>query len=210
MRIESGGVVAWRPRALAIDPWTVLRLARYRRRDAAPQAVWDAARAMAARAGSLADPEARLRLVHVIEADRRGVTLAEGASFSGGAVARHVGGAPKAIAFALTLGPAIETEVAALSTAEELLDAYLLDLAGWAGLEAAVRALRGDLVATLPDARVSHRLGPGHLDWPIEEQRALIPLLDGEAPLVQLSEHGVLMPFKSISGLFALGARVAA
>lgn len=203
MRFEPGRVAAWRPHELAVDPWTVLRLARYRRREDAPDAVWEAARAMAARAATLAVPEARLRLVTILDAGADRVVLAEGASFSGAAVARHVAGAGRAVAFALTLGPALETEVTTLG-AEEPLDAYLLDLAGWAGLEAAVRALRHDLMAALPGARVSHRLGPGHLDWPIEEQAALIPLLAGETPLVRLSEHGVLLPFKSISGLFVL------
>jgi len=203
VRLESGDVVAWRPRALAIDPWTVLRLARYRRRDAASPAVWDAARAMADKAGALARAEARLRLVHVLRSAAGRVTLAEGASFSGDAVARHLAGAPRAVAFALTLGPALEAEIAALNEAGEPLDAYLLDLAGWAGLEAAVRSLRHELVLALPDARVSHRLGPGHLDWPIEEQAALIPLVEGAAPPVRLSEHGVLVPFQEIDRLEA-------
>ena len=48
MRLPLDHVVAWQPDRLAIDPWTVLRLARYRRRDEAPAAVWDATRAMTA------------------------------------------------------------------------------------------------------------------------------------------------------------------
>ncbi|MBI3456894.1 MAG: hypothetical protein HY002_14050, partial [Candidatus Rokubacteria bacterium] len=34
----------WQPAPSAIDPWTVLRLSRYRRRDAVPPAIWEAAR----------------------------------------------------------------------------------------------------------------------------------------------------------------------
>jgi hypothetical protein len=204
VRLDPGRVAAWQPRELTVDPWTVLRLARYRQREDAPAAVWSAARAMAARATALAVAEGRLRLVEIVAAAERGVTLAGGPSFSGTAVTRHVSGASRAVLFALTVGPALETEVAALSASDEPLDAYLLDLAGWAALEASVRALRRDVIAALPGARVSHRLGPGHLDWPIEEQAVLIPLLAGESPLVRLSEQGVLLPFKSISGLFAL------
>ena len=106
--------------------------------------------------------------------------------------------------FILTLGPALEAEVIALGERQELLEAYLLDLAGWAGLEVAVRALRRDVMAALPEARVSHRLGPGHRDWPLEEQRELVGLLEGGATPVRLSEHGVLVPFKSISGIFGV------
>ena len=159
---------------------------------------------MAARAEELAAPAARLRLVGVenVAADR--ATLAEGPSFTGHAIARHLAGARGAVAFVLTLGPALEAEVIALGERQEALDAYLLDLAGWAGLEAAVRALRQELARSLPADRVSHRLGPGHRDWPLSEQGLLLSILDEPDAPVRLSEHGVLIPFKSISGLFAL------
>jgi hypothetical protein len=60
------------------------------------------------------------------------------------------------------------------------------------------------VIAAMPGARVSHRLGPGHRDWPLEEQRALVGLFAGGDTPVRLSEHGVLIPFKSISGLFGV------
>lgn len=204
VRLRPDHVEPWRPDRLSVDPWTVLRLARYRRRDDAPPPVWEAARAMAARAQALAEPVAGLRLVRVAGVAGAAVALVEGPRFSGQAVARHLAGAPLAVAFALTLGPALEAEVAALARREDVLEAYLLDLAGWAGLEAAVRLLRQDLGGALPGQRLSHRLGPGHRDWPLEEQAALLGLLETPDPPVRLSPHGVLVPFKSISGLFAV------
>jgi hypothetical protein len=204
VRLDVDTLVGWRPERLAIDPWTVLRLARYRRREAAPAPVWSAARAMATRALELASPAAGLRLVHVAAVSEGRVTLVEGPCFSGLGVARHLAGARRAVAFALTLGGALEAEVTALGEGHELLEAYLLDLAGWAGLEAAVRALRRDLRAALPRARVSHRLGPGHGDWPLVEQQELMRLLEDDAAPVRLSPSGVLVPFKSISGLLAI------
>jgi hypothetical protein len=204
VQLEPDRVLPWRPGRLAVDPWTVLRLARYRRRDEAPAPVWDATRAMATRAGELAAPAAAVRLVRVATVAEGRVCLAEGPCFSGRAVVRHLGGAGQAIAFVLTLGPALEAEVAVLGQRHDLLEAYLLDLAGWAGLEAAVRALRQDLVAALPGAHVSHRLGPGHRDWPLTEQGALLSLFAAAGAPVHLSEHGVLIPFKSISGIFGV------
>jgi hypothetical protein len=204
VQLRPGRIESWQPARVAIDPWTILRLARYRRRDDAPAAVWEATRAMAARAEALAAPEARLRLVRIGPVAPGRVKLADGPVFSGQAVAGHLAEAREAIAFVLTLGTALETEIAGLGQRQDLLEAYLLDLAGWAGIEVAVRALRRDLVAAFPGAQVSHRLGPGHRDWPLTEQGALLSLLDGRDAPVQLSEHGVLIPFKSISGLFAL------
>ena len=204
VQLRPGHVEPWQPAQVAIDPWTVLRLARYRRREDAPAPVWEATRAMAARAEELSAPSARLRAVHVETVAAAQVTLAEGPVFTGQAVARHLAGTPRAIAFVLTLGPALEAEVIALGERHESLEAYLLDLAGWAGLEAAVRTLRQDLMRALPRDRVSHRLGPGHRDWPLTEQQDLMSLFEADAGTVRLSEHGVLVPFKSITGLFGV------
>ena len=89
----------------------------------------------------------------------------------------------------------------------ELLEAYLLDTAGWAAIEGAVRALRLDLAARARahGARLTHRLAPGYVDWPLEEQRALLALIPSTDGLVRLTEHGLLVPLKSITGVFGLG-----
>ena len=79
------------------------------------------------------------------------VTLAEGPSLLRPGRSRAISPARgEAVAFVLTLGPALEAEVIALGERQDLLEAYLLDLAGWAGIEAAVRALRRELIAALP------------------------------------------------------------
>jgi hypothetical protein len=111
-----------------------------------------------------------------------------------------------AVAFVLSLGPALEAEAAALGERRELLEAFLLDTAGWAALEVAVRALRLDLAARARagGGRLTHRLAPGYRDWPLAEQPRLLALLDGPDPPARLSSHGVLIPFKSLTGLFGV------
>lgn len=200
------GVERWQPTAWPVDPWTVLRLSRYRRRDEVSPAIWDAARGMAARAEALAEPRALLALAEVARADADGARLGDGSRFSGRAIGRLLAPCPQAVVFVLTLGPRLEAEAAALADRQELLEAYLLDRAGWAVIEAAVRALRADLVTALRPRgwRATGRLGPGHLDWPLEEQRGLLGLFGETQDLVRLSEHGVLVPFKSVSGAFGL------
>jgi hypothetical protein len=200
-------VERWRPPLLAIDPWTVLRLSRYRRRDEVAPAIWETARSMAARAETLIEPVALLAAVGVAARYPDSVRLATGPVFSGRAVATLLTGCPVAAAFVLTLGPRLEAEVAALAGRRELLESFLLDAAGWAAIEGAVRALRLDLRRRLQPAgwRISHRLAPGYRDWPLAEQPALLGLLGGDTDgPVTLSEHGVLVPFKSITGLFGL------
>jgi hypothetical protein len=126
-------------------------------------------------------------------------------------VAGLLDGCPLAVVFVLTLGPRLEAEVAARTERGELLESFLLDTAGWAGIEAAVRALRRDLGARAGARgwRVTHRLAPGYLDWPLEEQAALVGALGDAGGLVALSRHGVLVPFKSVTGVFGLAPRPA-
>jgi hypothetical protein len=202
---RPGAVERWRPPRLPVDPWTVLRLSRYRRRDEVAPAIWETARAMAARADALIEPAALLAVVPVASRDPRAVRLG-GSVFSGRAVATLLAGCPLAAAFVLTLGPRLEAEVTALAGRRELLESFLLDAAGWAAIEGAVRALRLELRGRVEPAgwRITHRLAPGYRDWPLEEQPALLRLLGETGGLVALSEHGVLVPFKSITGLFGL------
>ena len=208
------GVVApWAPlSAISVDPWMILRLCRYRQREAVPASIWEAARAMAAHASTLVEPRALVRPLRVAMVGADGARLGEGPVFTGRAIARLLAGCPLAAPFALTLGPSLGAEVVALTERGDLLEGFLLDTAGWAAIETAVRALRLDLAARARPAgwRLTHRLGPGHQDWPLEEQRGFVGLFDGAENPVHLSEHGVLVPFKSITGCFGLAPQGAA
>jgi hypothetical protein len=196
----------WRPASFAVEPWTLLRLCRYRRREAVEPEVAGLAGRMAGRAAALAEPVAQIRVVGVAEVGPDGARFEGGLTVSGRAVGALLAGCPLAAAFVLTLGPRLEREVAALTDRRELLEAFLLDTAGWAAIEHAVRALRVDLQGRgrAGGFSITHRLAPGYADWPLGEQRTLLHLLGEGEGLVRLTEYGVLVPFKSISGLFGL------
>lgn len=211
--LTPGTVERWEPAPLAIDPWLVLRLSGHRRRDTVPPPIWEAARRMAERAAQLVEPRAVVRVSRVAATGSDAARRVDGFAFSGRAVATLLAGCPSAVTFVLTLGPRLEAETASLGERRELLEAFLLDTAGWAAIETAARDLRLGLAARARSRgwRLTHRLAPGYLDWPLDEQRALLGLVGDAAGSVQLSEHGVLIPFKSISGLFGLApARAAA
>jgi hypothetical protein len=204
--LAPGAVERWRPPPAAVDPWTVLRLCRYRQRDEVAPAIWETAVAMAARADLLAEPTALLRVMRVAAVGDDRVGLADGPVFSGARVASRLADCSLAVLFVLTLGPRLEDEVTARAERRELLEAFLLDIAGWAAIEAALRALRQALRARRPGpGRLGPRLAPGLADWPLDEQRALVDLFGDAGGLVRLTEHGVLVPVKSVTGLFGLG-----
>ncbi len=205
--LVPGTLERWQPAPLAIDPWMVLRLCRYRRRDAVEPVIREVAERMAVRAAELIEPTALVRAVRVGTVGPAGARLEGGPAFSGRAVGALLDGCPLAAAFVLTVGPRLEAEVAARAERRELLETFLLDTAGWAAIEAAARALRLELSARARPRgwRVTHRLAPGYRDWPLEEQAALLGVIGDSGGLVRLTAHGVLVPFKSVTGLFGLG-----
>jgi hypothetical protein len=49
-------------------------------------------------------------------------------------------------------------------------------------------------------------MGPGYLDWPLEDQSALVAALTGGEPLpgIEVLESGAILPEKTITGLYGL------
>ena len=93
-----------------------------------------------------------------------------------------------------------------MAETDELLEALFVETAGWLAIEDALRKFRGHLTARLrpKGLRLSPRLGPGYVDWPLTEQAEFFPMFRGTSLPVSLSEYCVMTPKKSISGLFGL------
>lgn len=109
---------------------------------------------------------------------------------------------------AYTIGPALETRVAELRAAGDLLLAYLLDCLGVLALEL-VGAHLGRLAEGWAAERgwgLSPALSPGSLEgWPLEGQRELAALLPLDEIGLALNERCVLLPYKSVSLVIGLG-----
>jgi hypothetical protein len=148
--------------------------------------------------------------VRSVEGDR--VTIA---SRDGAETVLHIG--PKAdlvaparrvVVGVVTIGPALEQKVRELQAAGDNMMSYLLDSAGVAALGAAGEALRCLAEETAGDLGwgVSPSLSPGSLvGWPLRGQHELCGLLPLEEIGVRLTDHSVLEPHKSASGLVGLG-----
>ena len=116
--------------------------------------------------------------------------------------------ARRAIVGVVTIGPALEQKVRELQAAGENMMSYLLDSAGVVALGAAGEALRCLAEETAGELGwgVSPSLSPGSLvGWPLRGQHALCGLLPLEQIGVRLTNHAVLEPHKSASGLIGMG-----
>jgi len=194
-----------RPR---VDPDLILRLQKYRRPDQVPPVVVDAARRMAHLAETLAAPCGWMRRTPVIGADPDGggVRLADGIAFQSRALARLLRPAAEAVLIILTVGPGIEARADELMREEQFADALLLDTAGRVAIDAVIRDVRQRLrgEASGRGLQLTPRLAPGFADWPLEEQRALFAAFECDSLTVRLTEGAVMLPRKSVSGVYGL------
>ena len=189
---------------LRLEP--LLRFHRYHDLKVVTGPIREAAEAMRALAETLATPRAvvvRRRVTHLTD---DALALEGGTTLHGHCFAEHVRGAGEVVCFVATVGPALEERARVYQEEGELLEALFLDTAGWLAVQETVRALRGRLAvaARAEGHALSPRLGPGYLDWPLEEQHALFSVFAGHPLPVQLTRDSVMIPQKSLSGLFGM------
>ncbi|SRR5258706_5280498 len=181
---------------LSVRPERVLR-AHYPAHAAVDPEVRATAEAMAAHALEIAVPVAWARQVPI---DALVVTSAT--------LSYSLRGCFAAQLFLVTLGPRLDQRVTELFEAMDGLEGLFLDTAGWLALQSALGALRRRLGVRARAAghRLTRRVGPGYLDWPIEEQPALVGTLTAGAALpgIEVLESGAILPEKTLTGLFGL------
>lgn len=109
--------------------------------------------------------------------------------------------------FVATVGERLETTARKLAAEEDLIGSYIMDAIGSAAVEQVVEHVQKVVgrLARSQGLTASRRLSPGHCDWDIRQQRALFELADAKLVGVRLSELGLMVPRKSVSGLIGLG-----
>ncbi|MFQ6673127.1 MAG: hypothetical protein ACE5KY_07490, partial [Candidatus Tectimicrobiota bacterium] len=177
-----------------------------RRVGQVPPPILEVAREMMAVAEKLLGPRVCFVRCPVGDVTVGTLTVSGGPTFHGRCLGTHCAGVREVACFLLTIGSALDERVAEMSDRKELLEALFLDTAGWLAIERTLRAFRRFLAACLrPEGvRLTPRLAPGHLDWPLTEQALLFSLFDGVPAPVTLNEYGVMIPKNSVSGLFGL------
>lgn len=106
----------------------------------------------------------------------------------------------------VTLGPALDDEIARRLDADDATGALLLEAIGSAGAEQAAERL----CALVTRARVDLsgcRVSPGYAGWPLEAQRAVFARLPHAVLGVRLLPSLLMVPRKSVSFALRLDAR---
>ncbi len=128
-------------------------------------------------------------------------------TFFTGTLARALAAAEQAGALLVSLGAALTEQISADAGERKVLEAFLLDAAGSAMVEALADRIHTDLAAYAQrhDLEVGHRYSPGYCDWDVREQAKLFTLLDADAVGVRLLPSMLMSPRKSISAVIPLG-----
>ena len=207
MAIAARGLDELDELEISVRPEQILR-AHYP--DLAPVAseVRATAAAMAAHALEIARPAGWVRQVAVRDIDGARVTLDGGATLTSATLATLLQGSPAVQLFVVTLGPQVDERVHQLFEAMDGLEGLFLDTAGWVVVQSALSAVRRRCAAKARGEgyRLTRRIGPGYLDWPLEEQSIVFrALAAGETlPPLEVLDSGAILPEKTLTGLFGL------
>lgn len=184
----------------------VLRYLGYQRRAAQPQAeVKEILEVALERGYQLAQPKAVYTWVKVEEMNEGWLTLEGGLRLSIGSGLSSWKGAEYLAVALCTIGSELENEVSELFAQGDFTLALVLDSVGSVAIESVADHVnylicqRADLLGV----REGPRLSPGYGQWELPDQRVLFTILPGEKIGVQLNEHCIMIPQKSIS--FAAG-----
>lgn len=193
----------------------ILRIQGYSDLGRVRPAIVRAAELAAQWATELSAPVVCSRRVPVADLTGDRLELAGGAVLRCAAFGKFLSECTETVPFVLTIGPAVDQRVVELTASGEgLLEALLLETAGWLAIEDATRQFRAAARERFgrEGARITSRLGPGYsypldggqCEWSLTDQHTLFGLFgDSELP-VRLLASCAMQPKISRSGMFGV------
>ncbi len=151
-------------------------------------------------AKSLISPRAVYRTCFVDEKHESAVVV-NGIRFTSRVLGKNLEKVGKVFPFIVTIGSTLEEKA---DTFPDLLEKYYLDVIGNMALMKARKDLENYLRSMSAMSGLSY-MAPGSLqDWPLEEQRPLFSIFQGEEETigVRLTDSLLMIPRKSVSGIY--------
>jgi hypothetical protein len=157
---------------------------------------------------TLITPRLYFSIVNVSHQSKGSIVLEDGTRFESVRLSRTLNHCPHIVCFALTIGKIIDRQISSLSQKGRLSQAYILDVMGSLMAENMVEQFwRKMRLKYQSEGRgVSLRFSPGYCDWPLSEQEKLFRFIDADKLSLTLSNHFLMSPRKSISGVFGISA----
>ncbi len=194
----------------------ILRIQGYSDLTRVRPAIRRAAEEVAELAMQLSEPSVAYRHVRIRAMFGETVVLDRGQRLNCAVFPRVLRECEEVVPFVLTVGAPISRRVIELADAGDLLEAVLLETAGWLCIEDATRQFKGYLRGACLEigSRITSRLGPGYsykVDgemcmWGLEEQVRIFRLLGKPDQLpVSLLSSCAMLPKLSRSGMYGVG-----
>ncbi len=116
----------------------------------------------------------------------------------------------KVLLFAATIGPDVEQWSKKQMQQGNTLEGYIADLIGSELAESTIEHFHNCAQKTLIDCglKVTNRFSPGYCNWPVSNQHKLFSLLGEHSCGIQLTDSSLMLPVKSVSGVFGIGPNV--
>jgi hypothetical protein len=114
----------------------------------------------------------------------------------------------KVAVLVVSIGEHLVDMVCRLSADGLMLQASVLDAIGSDAVEKLADSVQDSIewIAGDHGMVISRRFSPGYCDWDVSQQRGVFRIVDGDSVGVKLTEMGLMMPRKSMSGIIGMGA----
>ncbi len=111
------------------------------------------------------------------------------------------------VIFIATIGPETEERVNDLSNDNQLTKAFILDAIGSETADDVADKIHYNLIKPIAEAEgytVTPRFSPGYGDWNIKVQSNIVDICKGKSIGIGVNKYSMMIPQKSISGVFGL------
>lgn len=145
----------------------------------------------------------------VADVTRTAVCLRNGAVIKSSKIAKSFQDCRTVVCFAATLGKEIDHQIEQLNGENRIVDAFIVDALGSVAAEQLVNSFHMEMEhRCIEQGRgATLRFSPGYCDWPLTGQNFVFKLLPTHKIGLRLTESFLMMPSKSVSGVFGVTRR---
>jgi hypothetical protein len=191
---------------LNIDPAEVKRIMGVPMGASVKPALDKAIEAAMQKCSELLKPRIASRKIAFKKVDHDTIVLEHGVRIKGLKLVDGLKDSIHVVFFIVTTGQWLEQHITTLSAAGKPVDAFIYDAIGSVAAEGLAESFQKEQDEQLRKEGLTTtlRFSPGYCDWAIEEQRMIFELLKEDTAGVTLTPSCIMLPRKSVSGVFGI------